>query len=301
MVGHEDDRVTVGRHLHGAGHDALRVELAHLSSGRRAGRRRRGPPAAGARRGCCHARPRKTTSARPRQRAGRELLGMRARHDAQLHGRAALVELGGRPGREVVPERGRHTGRRAGGAPGAERAGAEPGTARRSRCSRTPRARGSRPPPTGRCGILAAAAPPRAPGPAARGTTCPAGTVLPSTRSPGAAPTTATWHAARAREPGAATGELQGARAGGVADEPVGQGEGHGIGGTGARAPRPRPHPGGRRPGRRRAAPAPRPRAPGGPSAGDGPRRVPAAGAGSSGSPAPAAVKRTRSPGASTA
>ena len=90
------------------------------------------------------------------QRIGRELLGVRSGHDAQLDRRAG-VELGGAARARWSPSGGAQ-GPACRLRPPGERARRRARSTRRWRCSRTTRARGSRRPPRDRCGTPALAA-----------------------------------------------------------------------------------------------------------------------------------------------
>ena len=148
-----------------------------------------------------------------------------------------LVDLGGRPAARWSPSGGvtrpacsRCPAVRAG--PGRAR------TARRWRSSRTPRGPRNRRPPPGRCGIPPQRPHREHPGPAATGTTCPAGDRCCRRRGVRARHRRrphGTPPRQRRRVPPPVSSRAPAPAA--LPDEPVGQGEGHGVGGPGAGTP----------------------------------------------------------------
>ncbi len=197
VIGHEDDRITVGRDLHGARHDTLGVEPSparpfaqHHGAGL-------GPEA--------HADPvglglrHEHRLGQPRQGRGGELFGVRAGDHTQLdHHRRRRVDVGGSARHHMIPERRRplagvqHVAR-------GQRTGAQSGQlVGPGRCRTTP-ARGGRRPPPGSCGSRRAGA--RSPAPGRRRGAA-AVRPAPACRRPAppaSAPTTATWQEPRQR------------------------------------------------------------------------------------------------------
>ena len=105
VVGQQDDRVAVRRHLHGPGDDALGVELGRPSApppaaGPPASAREPEPDPVGLRAATAN-----TVAGQPRQRVGLEPLGVRARHDAERDRRARSRSSVAAPGPDVVTER----------------------------------------------------------------------------------------------------------------------------------------------------------------------------------------------------
>ena len=296
MVGQQDDRVLVRWHLHRAGHHALRVELV----GRPPFRSQVGHPTL---------RPQPDPDAiAVRQGAGRrslptspcvrlELFGMRTGHDTKLHGLAAAFDLRRGTRQQMVGERRRPRACMQTRA-GADRPGAESGqlVARAAREDLGPEE-------TARDRQVGAATPLQPPHlellPAQHGQDLARllRRAVEAECGRGAhGGDVARRHTPQQRP---AAGQLQGARAGHVADEPIGQGEGDAIGGgrvgtPSAATPRRPPScttarsPGATTSSTQRAA------------AGEDQSGT-RTGAGWSGSPAPASVNLTRSPGLRTA
>ena len=300
MVGQEDDRVTVGRHLHGPGDHALGVERSPAVVRATPTAPRLGPqadpdPVA------TPAVPR--TPCRPSrvERIGAELLGMRPGDDAQRHRLAVPSSSVAAPATRWSPSGGAH-------APACstcsrcERAGAEAGQLVGGRAAEPRRVRGSRPPPPGSVRQPPRRRPTSSTWPAAERQQLAVRVPASRRRGPRVPPRRrrhGTRPRQRSRVPPPVSSSVPAAAA--LPTSRLASIERDRVGRTGAGDTRRRPRPDGHRPGGRRAAPAPRPRTR------PGRRRAADHDGGRTGSPArrarpaPATVNWTRSPGASTA